>query len=583
MGIRLAKRKQKKQSFFSLNYTILIFFLAFLVVFVPSLLYAFEHKNYVEDKKRTVTEIQTNIDEKISSVKTLLNYTFFEESFQNSLNNAFNGSDEVDNKVIYERLTAIGILGSTIKTAWYFPLIDGELSADKKILSSDILMKFIPEVIDKINADYHNQEYYKGKYFIFTINSALDDVEAKSLLIGHWVLSAANNNFLEPIGVCVAIINSYDLTDSFSLVKETNEVSVGLYTESGEIIYGNSVKKIEEINGSKVVKMQVTSEYGEVKTVLYFDSLQVFYNFLPYIFSIVAVMVALLVVFFLYLKFEEKRKTEVYHSFMSTFRRISEGNMSDRVEKYNIEELDIVGEQFNLMMDSVMMLNKALAEEERRAHFSEQEKDRYIIKYLSTQINKHFIFNTFGVIRSFVSLGKNEDAAECINLLCNYLRFTFRGKDFVSVAEEIRALQDYLDIQKIRLPDITVFIEVDEEINDMRIPQFILQPIVENAYKHAFNRTNGSIWVEGRLKNGMVEFTVSDNGEGIKSEALNQLSLALKANEERNTEGGIGLINVQRRLKILMGESAYIRVESKEGAGTAVIISCGAKKGDLDV
>ena len=144
MGIRLAKRKQKKQSFFSLNYTILIFFLAFLVVFVPSLLYAFEHKNYVEDKKRTVTEIQTNIDEKISSVKTLLNYTFFEENFQNSLNNAFNGSDEVDNKVIYERLTAIGILGSTIKTAWYFPLIDGELSADKKILSSDILMKFIP-------------------------------------------------------------------------------------------------------------------------------------------------------------------------------------------------------------------------------------------------------------------------------------------------------------------------------------------------------------------------------------------------------------------------------------------------------
>ena len=84
-----------------------------------------------------------------------------------------------------------------------------------------------------------------------------------------------------------------------------------------------------------------------------------------YIFSIVAVMVALLVVFFLYLKFEEKRKTEVYHSFMSTFRRISEGNMSDRVEKYNIVELDIVGEQFNLMMDSVMMLNKALAEEER--------------------------------------------------------------------------------------------------------------------------------------------------------------------------------------------------------------------------
>ena len=76
------------------------------------------------------------------------------------------------------------------------------------------------------------------------------------------------------------------------------------------------------------------------------------------------------------------------------------------------------------------------------------------------------------------------------------------------------------------------------------------------------------------MKNGMVEFTVSDNGEGIKSEALNQLSLALKANEERNTEGGIGLINVQRRLKILMGERSCIRVESVEGVGTTVIVTC---------
>ena len=139
------------------------------------------------------------------------------------------------------------------------------------------------------------------------------------------------------------------------------------------------------------------------------------------------------------------------------------------------------------------------------------------------------------------------------------------------------------DIQKIRLPEITVFIEVDEEINDIRIPQFILQPIVENAYKHAFNHTNGSIWVEGKLKNGMVEFTVSDNGEGINPEALNQLNFALKSNEERNTEGGIGLINVQRRLKILMGESAHIKVESNEGSGTVVIISCGAMKGESDV
>ena len=574
----MVKRRQKKKSFFNLNYTILISFLFLLVIFVPSILYVFEYKNYVEDKKRIVTEVQTNIDERISSVKTLLNYTFFEASFQENLTGAFKEGVEVDNKIIYDRLTAIGILGNTIKTAWYFPFINDQFSADKKILSSDILMRFIPEVVNKINVEYNNKEYHKGKYFIFTLDTALDEVEAKSIIIGHWVLGASNHNFLEPIGVCVALINSSALTDNFSLVKENKDVFVGLYTRSGDRIYGHSVEKVQELGEMKVVKMEVTSAYSEIKSVLYFNKFQVLFDFLPYLFSIVGIMILLLALFFVYLKFDEKRKTEVYDSFISTFRRISEGNMSDRIEKYNIEELDLVGEQFNLMMDSVIMLNKALNEEERKALFNEKEKDRYIIKYLSTQINKHFIFNTFGVIRSFVNLGKNEDAAECIDLLCNYLRFTFKGKDFVTVAEEVRALKDYLDIQRIRLPDITVSIKVADEIKDMQIPQFILQPVVENAYKHAFNRTNGSVWVEGRLNGGTVEFTVSDNGAGMEDERLQELNLALKTNEESPKEGGIGLINVQRRLKILMGESAYIGVESSEGMGTVITINCGTAK-----
>ncbi len=574
----MVKRRQKKKSFFNLNYTILISFLFLLVIFVPSILYVFEYKNYVEDKKRIVTEVQTNVDERISSVKTLLNYTFFEATFQESLTGAFKEGVEVDNKVIYDRLTAIGILGNTIKTAWYFPLINDSLSADKKVISNDMLMRFIPEVVDEINAEYNNKEYLNGKYFIFTLDTALDEVEAKSIIIGHWVLGASNHNFLEPIGVCVAVINSSALTDNFSLVKENKDVFVGLYTGSGDRIYGHSVEKVQELGEMKVVKMEVTSVYSEIKTVLDFNKFQVLFDFLPYLFSIVGIMILLLALFFVYLKFDEKRKTEVYDSFISTFRRISEGNMSDRIEKYNIEELDLVGEQFNLMMDSVIMLNKALSEEERKALFNEKEKDRYIIKYLSTQINKHFIFNTFGVIRSFVNLGKNEDAAECIDLLCNYLRFTFKGKDFVTVAEEVRALKDYLDIQRIRLPDITVSIKVADEIKDMQIPQFILQPVVENAYKHAFNRTNGSIWVEGKLNGGAVEFTVSDNGAGMEDERLQELSLALKTNEESPKEGGIGLINVQRRLKILMGESAYIGVESSEGMGTVITINCGTAK-----
>lgn len=572
------KRGQNKRKFFGINYTILLCFLLLLIVFVTTALYFFEWNNYVKEKKNTIREIQIDIDERINSVKTLLNYTFFEEEFQRNLTDSFTEGAEVDEKVIYDGLSAISILGSTLKTVWYFPLVDGELSADKKILSNSMLMRFIPDAVEQINANYNNESYYHGEYFYFTLDTALDEVEAKSLLIGHWVLSSSTHNFLEPIGVCVAVANNHILASSFSLIKDSEEVNVGLYTDGGQLIYGYAIQKESDIDQMNVVKMQVFSEYFGIKSILYFDSLQVLYNFLPYVFAIVGIMILLLAIFLIYLKVDERQKTEVYDSFISTFRRISEGKISDRIEEYNIEELDLVSKQFNLMMDSLNILNKALGEEERRAHFNEQEKDRYIIKYLSTQINKHFIFNTFGVIRSFVNLGRADEAAECIDLLCNYLRFTFKGKDYVTVAEEIRAIKDYLDIQKIRLPDINVSISVSDEIKNLQIPQFILQPVVENAYKHAFNQNSGSIVIEGKLDQDMIQFRVSDNGAGISQEKLEKLNQELIANQENDSkEGGIGLINVQRRLKILMGESAFIRVESSEDVGTTIIISCEKK------
>ena len=172
-------------------------------------------------------------------------------------------------------------------------------------------------------------------------------------------------------------------------------------------------------------------------------------------------------------------------------------------------------------------------------------------------------------------MGKTDDASECIDLLCNYLRFTFKGKDYVAVEDEIKALQYYIDIQRIRLPKITVSINVSHDIIGEQIPQFILQPILENAYKHAFDRNSGKIFINGKINGDMIEFTVTDNGSGLSDSNLKELNETLTVGEEESSkESGIGLINVQRRLKILMGERSCIRVESVEGVGTTVIVTC---------
>ena len=569
----MGKKSQKTTRFFRVNYSVVIAIVILLVILVPSVLYAFEWKSYEEEKKIATVGIQEDIDDRIRSLKSLLNYTFFDEQFQGDLENTLKGDSDIPVDAVYDRFTAIGILGDTVRTVWYFPLIDGKIKADVRVVSSDTLIKFVPNIIEVVNQKFSGEEYLGGKYFAFTVNTAIDKTEPKSLVIGHWVLSASTENFFEPIGLCLAIVNTPALTDYYARAKQDDGVEIGLYDSQGELIYGNAVKNSSSLQEMRVVSVKVVSEHFGLNSVLYYDVFKVFYDFLKYLLTIVGLMLVLLVACFIYVKIDEKKKVAVYDSFIETFRRIREGNTSERMLSYGIEELDLVGEKFNQMMDSVLRLNEALREEERKALESEKEKDRYVIKYLSTQINKHFIFNTFSTIRAFVNLGKNEEASECIDLLCNYLRFTFRGKDFVTVEEEVGALQYYLDIQKIRYGDVTVFVDVEEQIKGRKIPQFVLQPIVENVYKHAFKGKSGEVRITGRQKGDTIEFLISDDGVGIDGESLEKLNRTITQNEDIAVTGGIGLINVQRRLKILTGEKAKIFVESCDGKGTTVVVT----------
>lgn len=570
-------KKRSRKEFFRLNYTLFLIFFTVLILFVPSILYYFEWEHYTQDKKEMAYSIQEEIDGKVVSVKSLLNYTFFDEDFQRSLKASIEEGSHVDAEKIHARLTVSSILRDSVNAIWFFPQDEtGEILLDNIIMSSDSMSAFMPFIVPKLQEVASNSQYLKGEYFSFPFENGVG--ERVSMIIGHRVLSAVPETYLEPIGFGIAIINLSGLTDSFSSNQNLGEVKIGLYDENGEVICGNT-QRFEANIEKGFYKITIESKYFGLKTIICFDNYIVLREFLPYLFSIIGVMVFLVVLFFCYVRLQEKKKFQAYESFISTFRKISEGNLQTRVDKYNIEDFDLVGTQFNLMMDSILRLNSALSNEQLKTFHNEAEKDRYVLKYLSTQINKHFIFNTFSIIRSFVNLGRNDEAAECIDLLCNYLRFTFKGKDCVTVSDEISALKNYLDIQKIRIKNIEVELFIDERLNYLEIPQFILQPIVENAYKHAFNVGEGKIIIEGRLtEEDFIEFSVSDNGIGIDREKLDALNHVLDQNEETSNVGEIGLINVQRRIKILTGREAYIVVESEQGKGTKVILRLGNTK-----
>lgn len=569
----------QKNSFFKLNYTLIVIAFVALIIVIPMALYLLEWQRFIQDKKQAVYSAQEDIDEKITSVKSLLNYTFFDCDFQKSLQKSIGEKSQNDAEKVYERLTVSTVLRDTVSAIWYFPLSEeNQIMYDDVVMSADSMSSYMQYIADNLNKFVTDTQGFNGEYFSFPFGA--DIGKSVAMIIGHRVLSSMPENYLQPIGVGVAIINLSGFTDDFTSKVDFSGISIGLYDEQGDIIFGNSDVNESQID-EKYYKVTIKSRHFGLKTIAYFDGKVVFDKFLPYLFSIVAIILFLGIFFFLYLWTQERKKSRVYEAFIDTFRKIGEGDLDKRIETYNIEELDIVGKQFNSMMDSMLTLNEELANEKVKTYYNEVEKDRYLLKYLSTQINKHFIFNTFAIIRSFVNLDKNQDASDCIDLLCNYLRFTFKGKDFVTVIEEISALKNYLDIQKIRIRNVNVEMNVDERLYDCEIPQFILQPIVENAYKHAFSVEGGTIVIEGKIIDAdLIEFSISDNGVGVDNDKLASLNRGLEFNEEIVGAGEIGLINVQRRLKILTGNDSCIKIESRTGKGTKVILRLGRVKTD---
>ena len=132
----------------------------------------------------------------------------------------------------------------------------------------------------------------------------------------------------------------------------------------------------------------------------------------------------------------------------------------------------------------------------------------------------------------------------------------------VTLQQEIEFLNGYLEIERIRFQDrLTTEIRVDPEVLDVRVPNLILQPIVENAMRHAIgNSKSGRVEVTAAPRNGVVRIEVKDNGPGIQAEQL------LEARQSR----GVGLANTQARLAGLYGDAARFELNNNPGGGLIV-------------
>ncbi len=196
-----------------------------------------------------------------------------------------------------------------------------------------------------------------------------------------------------------------------------------------------------------------------------------------------------------------------------------------------------------------------------------EEQERLLIQArvdaLISQINPHFLFNTLNTVSALVRFDP-DTARSMVLKLSNILRRRLKTQiHFLSLKQELEFIDDYLDIEVVRFgkEKLQIRKEIDPDTLDLEVPSMILQPLVENAIRHGIGPKieGGTITLRACRRKRRLVIEVVDDGMGIPEERRSEI-----------LESGIGLINVQERLKALYGQEFALVVESSPGKGTAI-------------
>ncbi len=237
-------------------------------------------------------------------------------------------------------------------------------------------------------------------------------------------------------------------------------------------------------------------------------------------------------------------------------KKVGRNDRSITMIKSRCEEFNSLTLEFNRMVDQLDGLMRTISEQGKIKAAAE-------FKALQNQINPHFLYNTLNTIKWLALMENNDKIAKAVVSLVRMLKFTCSdAEQMIPISSEMAFLRDYTSIQSLRYGDETqVDFLLEPGIEQYQTMKFILQPIVENSYIHGFSKDKQGqrIVIEGKVDGDTIFFTVSDNGQGMKVKEIAHFS-------------GLGIRNIDERIRLHFGAGFGLTVESKLSKGTRTTV-----------
>ncbi|GAB6990784.1 cache domain-containing sensor histidine kinase [Paenibacillus pini] len=343
---------------------------------------------------------------------------------------------------------------------------------------------------------------------------------------------------------------------------QTEQITKVIHAKNGESFNVNDDK------GKRIYSVQDTNFGWKIVGVTYADDLIVNEGTIRnsiLLYALVGIFFSLLLSLFL-----SYRMSKPIRMLQRDMKKVERGNFDIRTEIMEINEIGQLGRSFNLMLAQIKNLMQEIIQ-------NQEHKRKTELMLLQSQINPHFLYNT---LDSIIWMGEQKQHEEVV-LMTSALAKLFRAsitkdKELVPIRIEFEHITNYLIIQKMRYNEqLNYEINIEPSAMPYMTLKILLQPFVENAIYHGIRNKPepGNITIRGFEKESTIVFEVEDDGQGMTPEQLKLIWNPDPTSIRKKTSGGIGINNVNERIKLYFGDQYGIQIRSELEEGTCVTIT----------